>query len=207
MLVARDWGASFPFVVVHLDLDIGRTAFAAGFGGRGPFYTSPVASDPGPDPDMSLQPKPRYTFADYLADEVFAMTGASYRHNQIVANIVRHLGNRLADRPCTVLASDMRVRVEAGDLCAHPDVIALCQAPLFHDDCEGVLTNPTLIIEVLSRSIDGCDRGENLALYRLLPSLRQYVLISQDRAAVDLYTREADNRWELSAYTDSMRWL
>jgi hypothetical protein len=121
---------------------------------------------PNPSPDMSLKPKTNYSFADYLAaereaqdvkheylaGEVFAMTGASFRHNLIVANVVRHLGNQLAERPCTVLANDMRVHVEAMDLCAYPDIAGLCGEPSFYDEREDVLTNPALIIEVLSKS-------------------------------------------------------
>lgn len=164
---------------------------------------------------MSLKPRTDYRFPDYLvaereaqdvkheylAGEVFAMTGASFHQNLIVANIVRHLGNQLADRPCTVLANDMRVRVEAMDLCAYPDIVGLCGEPSFYDEREDVLTNPALIIEVLSKSTQGYDRGDKFALYRALPSLREYVLVSQSRVGLDLYTREADDRWMLTAYT------
>ena len=164
---------------------------------------------------MSLNPKTDSSFADYLAaereaqdvkheylaGEIFAMTGASFRHNLIVANIVRHLGNQLADRPCTVLANDMRVHVKAMDLCAYPDIVGLCGEPSFYDEWEDVLTNPALIIEVLSKSTQGYDRADKFALYRALPSLREYVLASQSRVGLDLYTREAADRWVLTPYT------
>ena len=164
---------------------------------------------------MSLNPKTDSSFADYLAaereaqdvkheylaGEIFAMTGASFRHNLIVANIVRHLGNQLADRPCTVLANDMRVHVKAMDLCAYPDIVGLCGEPSFYDEREDVLTNPALIIEVLSKSTQGYDRADKFALYRALPSLREYVLASQSRVGLDLYTREAADRWVLTPYT------
>ena len=165
---------------------------------------------------MSIQPQPYYSFEDYLATEracrdakheyvageVFAMAGASYNHSLITANLSRRLGNQLEAGPCTVLANDMRLRVELADACAYPDIVVLCERPVFHDSRRDVLTNATLVAEVLSPSTEGYDRGGKFALYRGLPSLRQYVLIAQDRPAVDLFTRQADGRWLLAAYTD-----
>lgn len=165
---------------------------------------------------MSVQPKPYYSFEDYLAAErecrdekheyvagqVFAMTGASFNHNLIAANLVRHLGNRLESGPCLVVAADMRLRIETADACTYPDVIVLCDRPSFHDGRRDVLTNPTLLVEVLSPSTEGYDRGGKFALYRHLPSLRQYLLVAQDRCAVDVFTRQPGDRWILDAYTD-----
>ncbi|WP_295432696.1 Uma2 family endonuclease [uncultured Thiodictyon sp.] len=165
---------------------------------------------------MSIQPKPYYSFEDYLATEracsdakheyvageVFAMAGASYNHNLISTNLASELRQQLKPRPCTVLANDMRLRVEVADACAYPDVVVLCERPVFHDRRRDVLTDATLVAEVLSPSTEGYDRGGKFALYRDLPSLRQYVLIAQDRPAVDLFTRQADGRWLLEAYTD-----
>jgi len=165
---------------------------------------------------MSIQPRSYYSFENYLATErecidekheyvageVFAMAGASYNHNLITANLVRRLGNQLDGRPCTVLTSDMRVRVATADACAYPDVVVLCDRPVFHDSRRDVLTNATLVAEVLSPSTEGYDRGGKFAIYRGLPSLRQYVLIAQDRPAIDVFTRQPDGRWVLDAYTD-----
>ena len=165
---------------------------------------------------MSIQPQPYYRFEDYLATErecldakheyvageVFAMAGASYNHNVIAANLIRRLGNQLEARPCTVLGSDMRLRVATADACTYPDVVVLCDQPAFHDRRHDVLTNATLVAEVLSPSTEGYDRGGKFAIYRDLASLRQYVLIAQDRFAVDVFTRQADGRWLLDAYTD-----
>jgi Uma2 family endonuclease len=164
---------------------------------------------------MSIQPKPYYSFEDYLAIErectdakheyvagqVFAMAGASFNHNLICTNVASELRQQLKTRPCAVLANDMRLRVESADACAYPDVVVLCDQPVFHDGHRDVLTNPTLVVEVLSPSTEGYDRGGKFAIYRGLPSLRQYVLIAQDRCAVDLFTRQADGRWLLDAYT------
>jgi len=165
---------------------------------------------------MALQTRPQYDFNAYLAAEreavdskheyvagqVFAMTGASYNHNVIVANIVRTLGNQLLERPCTVISSDMRVRISTADAAKYPDVIALCEAPQFYDGRHDVLLNPTLLVEVLSPSTEAYDRGGKFALYRGLESLQEYVLIAQERPSVEVFTRQADGRWLLSAYAE-----
>ncbi len=122
---------------------------------------------------MALQAQPEYTFDDYLATEretaeekhefvagrVYAMTGATYNHNLIAANLSRKLGNQLEARPCTVTTSDMRVRIETADACKYPDIVALCEEPRFYDGHRDVLVNPTLLVEVLSPSTEAYDRG------------------------------------------------
>ena len=130
------------------------------------------------------------------------MVGASFNHNLITANLARQLGNQLQSRPCTVLSNDMRLRIQAADACAYPDVVVLCDKPAFHDGRKDVLTDATLVAEVLSPSTEGYDRGGKFALYRGLPGLRQYLLIAQDRLAIDVFTRQPDGRWVLDAYTD-----
>jgi Uma2 family endonuclease len=166
---------------------------------------------------MSLQPKPQYSFDDYLAaerdcvdqrheyldGEVFAMTGASWEHNLIVGNLNRELSLALKSRPCFVLSNDLRVRVDRANLGTYPDVAVICGAPQFHDSRRDTVTNPILLIEVLSKSTEGYDRGGKFAGYRTLPSLRQYVVVAQDRRAVDVLTRETDQRWVLTAYDDA----
>ena len=165
---------------------------------------------------MSVQPRPYYSFEDYLAAErecvdakheyvagqVFAMVGATFNHNLITANLARQFGNQLQSRPCTVLSNDMRLRIQAADACAYPDVVVLCDKPAFYDGRKDVLTDATLVAEVLSPSTEGYDRGGKFALYRGLPGLRQYLLIAQDRLAIDVFTRQPDGRWLLDAYTD-----
>ena len=160
---------------------------------------------------MALKSKPHYGFEDYLTaeraqaevkheyvdGEVFAMTGASFNHNLIVLNLGSELRAQLKDRPCHVLPSDMRVRIEAANASKYPDLVALCETPRFHDGRNDVLLNPTLLIEVLSRSTEAYDRGGKFAIYRRLPSLKEYALVSQDRPMVEIYTRQGYGRWLL----------
>ncbi len=162
---------------------------------------------------MSTQPQLYDSFEDYLVAErecidekheyvggqVFAMTGASFDHNLITTNIARGLGNQLESGSCAVLVNDMRLRIETADACTYPDVVVLCNAPAFHDGRRDVITDATLLVEVLSPSTEGYDRGGKFALYRALPEFQQYVLVAQDRFAVDVFTRQPDDRWLLEA--------
>jgi Uma2 family endonuclease len=169
---------------------------------------------------MSLAPKHHLSFDDWLegeraslegrsefvGGEVFAMTGASVEHNAIVANIVRELGTQMKGRPCQVYANDLKVRIRSADAGKYPDLIALCGEHQFQDGRRDVLLNPSLIVEVLSDSTEAYDRGDKFALYRQIPSLQEYLLVSQHRVQVELYSRGEDGRWTLtdfSALTDS----
>jgi Uma2 family endonuclease len=160
---------------------------------------------------MGLQPKPYYTpeeylaleraapyKSEYLAGEIFAMAGASEEHNTIAANIVRGLGNQFQGRPYRVYVSDMRVRVSPAGLYSYPDVVAVCGPREFADAHHDTLVNPTVIFEILSPSTEAYDRGEKFAQYWRLASLTDYVLVAQDRARVEHFTRQGDG-WFVTA--------
>ncbi len=164
---------------------------------------------------MSLQPKPTLSFEEWLEGEraaregrsefvdgeVFAMTGGSLAHNAIVINISGELRNQMKGRPCQVYASDVKVLIRAANAGKYPDLVALCGEPELLDERRDVLLNPNLIVEVLSDSTEAYDRGEKFALYRQLPSLQEYLLVSQSRVGVELYTRGQDDRWTLTDYS------
>lgn len=136
----------------------------------------------------------------YWAGEVFAMAGASFAQNTIVANLVRELGVRLLDKPCAPLPSDMKVFVPSKPGFVYPDVSVYCGEPLFHDDERDVLVNPTLVVEVLSETTERFDRGDKLIGYRSVPSIGQVALVSQHERRVEVFTREGD-RWMLDDFT------
>ena len=119
--------------------------------------------------------------------EVFAMTGASFNHNLIVVNPVSELRSQLKNGRCRVLPSDMRVCIEAANARKYPDPVALCEEPRFHDQRHDVLLNPSLIVEVLSQSTEAYERGAKFAIYRRLPSLQEYAIVSQDRPLAEVY--------------------
>ncbi len=155
--------------------------------------------------------KPQYTPAEYLAmereanakseyldGEIYAMAGASRRHNLISLNVAGELRGRLRDRSCEVYAHDMRLKVRATGLYTYPDVVAVCGEPEFEDAELDTLLNPTLLVEVLSKSTENYDRGAKFEHYRTLPSLREVLLVAQDSPHVVHYVRQDDGTWLLT---------
>jgi Uma2 family endonuclease len=164
---------------------------------------------------MSTPPKPRLTPEEYLEieeaagykseyyhGEMFAMSGVSPEHDGIGANLIRHLGNRLADRPCVVHTSDMRVHTPATGLYTYPDVAVTCGRPEFlrRPGRTVTLLNPALIVEILSPTTEGYDRGKKFEHYKSIESLREYLLVSSDRMGATLYRRQAAEPWLLMTY-------
>lgn len=126
---------------------------------------------------------------EYVDGEIFAMAGASYEHNLIAGNLTGEIRAAFKDRPCVVLGSDMKVWMAAANTFAYPDLSGLCGRPEFHDERRDVYTNPAFIIEILSESTETYDRGGKFHRYQTLPSLQEYVLVSQHTVAVDVYRR------------------
>jgi Uma2 family endonuclease len=136
------------------------------------------------------------TKSEYSNGQVFAMAGASPDHNRLAFDAGVLLSTQLETRPCEVFGSDLRVKVEATGLYTYPDVSVVCGEPQFEEIAQvQTLVNPTVLIKVLSPSTAQYDRGTKWLHYRALPSLRDYVLISQDEYRVEHYTRQPDGRW------------
>jgi Uma2 family endonuclease len=136
--------------------------------------------------------------SEYYAGEIFAMSGASETHNLITGNIFALLHTQLRGRPYRVYMSDMRVKVSPTGLYTYPDVVAICGAREFDDVQRDTLLNPNVIIEVLSSSTEAYDRGNKAVQYRQLPSLTEYLLVSQEQMHVEQYIRQADGQWLFS---------
>lgn len=141
------------------------------------------------------------TRSEYIDGRVYAMGGASDPHNVIAGNIFAGLHARFRSRPCRVWQSDMRVRVTETGLYTYPDVAALCGRPEFADGHVDTLLNPAVLVEVLSPTTEAYDRGKKSAHYRRLATLREYVLVAQDRVQVERYTRN-DLGWFLTELDD-----
>ena len=133
---------------------------------------------------------------DYLDGEIFAMTGASLRHNLITSHLLANLHAQLLGGDCSVVANDMRVRVPSMELFTYPDIVVFCGPPELDDDHHDTLSNPVVLIEVLSASTEAYDRTTRFDHYRTLTSLRDYVLVAQDRPHVERYSRQSTHLWE-----------
>jgi Uma2 family endonuclease len=165
----------------------------------------PTTAEP-PEGSMATAHEQRFTPQEYLAREraardskneyingyLYAMSGASLEHNQIVSNLSREIGAQIRGRPCRILTNDMRVKVPETEMYTYPDAVIVCGKPALEDQHFDTLLNPTIIIEVLSPSTERHDRGEKWGHYRQLESLQSYVLVAQDSARVEMFTRQAD---------------
>lgn len=142
--------------------------------------------------------------SEYWNGEMFALAGASERHGAIVANLVGELRAAVKGHPCKVYANDLRLQVAPTGLYTYPDVLVICGPPEFSDDAKDMIRNPKLIVEVLSPSTEDYDRGRKFAHYRTLPSLMEYLVVAQNRPAVEMFTREQESperpepRWVLT---------
>jgi Uma2 family endonuclease len=141
--------------------------------------------------------------SEYYDGEVVAMTGASLRHNRIVANLIAALHGHLRRGPCEVLPSDMRVWNPVRRSYTFPDVVVVCGRPLLADEQRDVLLNPTLLIEVLSDSTESLDRGAKAEGFRRLESLQEYLLVSQREVRVERYRRYGERQWMLTEALDA----
>jgi Uma2 family endonuclease len=136
--------------------------------------------------------------SEYIDGQIYAMSGASRQHNRITIDVATLINVQLRGGPCELFANDMCVKVNDSSLYTYPDVVVVCGEAQFEDTALDTLLNPTLIIEVLSDSTEKYDRGKKFAHYQRIEALREYVLLSQDEARVECYTRQAGNRWILS---------
>jgi Uma2 family endonuclease len=132
---------------------------------------------------------------EYLHGHAYAMAGGTPSHGRLCAEIGRQLGNALAGRPCSVFTSDVRVRVAATGLSAYPDASVCGRLETDPEDPDAI-TNPIVIVEVLSPSTASYDRGAKAAHYRRLPSLREYVLVAQDEQRIEVH-RLVDAQWQI----------
>jgi len=135
---------------------------------------------------------------EYFNGEIFAMSGASRRHNIISLNIAARLHAHLQDRLPEVYTSDMRVKISRTGLYIYPDIVVASENPTFEDAEVDTLQNPILLCEVISKNTEDYDRGRKFEHYRTLPSLQEYLLVAQDRYHVMYYTRQSANTWLLS---------
>ncbi|HZS44713.1 MAG TPA: Uma2 family endonuclease [Blastocatellia bacterium] len=150
-----------------------------------------------PEEYLSLERSSEHK-SEYLNGQIFAMGGASPQHILIITNVVTQLNIQLRNRPCTVYSTDLRVRVSPTGLYTYPDIVVACEELVFADDQNDTLVNPTLIIEVLSPSTKDYDRGEKFEHYRSLRSLKEYLLIAQDKCHVEQFIKQDNGLWLLS---------
>jgi Uma2 family endonuclease len=137
---------------------------------------------------------------EYYQGEIFAMAGASFAHNQIVRNALSEIDQFLKDKNCRIFPSDLKVYIEANSLFTYPDLSIICDKPQFWGKRTDIITNPSVIIEVLSPATKDYDRGEKFMLYREIPTLKEYILISSTQMRLEQYIKQAPHEWKFVEY-------
>ncbi len=144
---------------------------------------------------------------EFCDGEIFAMTGASLRHNLIVSNIVTAFNNALRGKGCFVFPSDLKVEVDFDRHYVYPDVTVVCGEAETARGRNDVIANPRIVVEVLSRSTQDYDRGSKFKAYRNLPSLTDFVAADQYSPFVEHFRKEGPGLWtlrECSGLADSL---
>jgi Uma2 family endonuclease len=162
---------------------------------------------------MSTARKLKLTEAEYLArenasefrsefydGEVFAMTGGSIAHNRIKENLVGEIYTKLKGGKCQSFSSDQRVKVQETGFIAYLDIIIVCGEPKIDATDDHAIINPQVIIEVLSPSTQRRDRIFKFGQYQQIPSLKEYILVSQSEIDIEQVVRNENNRWEKSVF-------
>ncbi|MGK2910235.1 MAG: Uma2 family endonuclease [Sphingobium sp.] len=158
---------------------------------------------------MSALPKPRkLTVQEYFEldarnerrseffdGEMFMMAGTSWEHNIVVRNLAGELYIALRNGRCRVFFDNLRVKVDRTGLYTYPDLLIVCDKPEFAPENKDTLTNPKVVIEVLSESTERYDRTTKYRHYQQLPSLAEYVLVAQDEPSIERYVRQPDGSW------------
>lgn len=143
------------------------------------------------------------TRSEYVRGEIWGMAGAKPVHNLITLNIGGELRTRLKGKPCIAYSSDQKVQAGHRDAYFYPDVSVVCGQPILLDGTDDVITNPTLVVEVLSPTTQRYDKEAKFADYALLPSLKEYVLVSADRRLVTHSARQPNGQWLVTFYLDA----
>ncbi|MBX2970708.1 MAG: Uma2 family endonuclease [Cyclobacteriaceae bacterium] len=165
---------------------------------------------------IALYNKTRFTVEEYLKfekenpekheffkGEIFAMSGASPRHNVIFSNLFGELVTKLKVSPCKPYGSDLRIHIPENTLFTYPDISVICGDIVTSEADQDTAILPTVLIEILSPSTRNYDRGDKFKLYRDIPSLKEYALIDSESMLVEIYSINERGHWELTEYKSS----
>jgi len=137
---------------------------------------------------------------EFFNGEAFAMVGAGRNHNRINVNLTRELSYHFKTDQfaCDLFSNDMRVKIKGSY--AYPDIVIFCGDAEFEDNEFDTLTNPVIIMEILSDSTEAFDRGDKFAYYQVIPTLKEYILVSQKKYRIEQFILSDDNKWEYRSY-------
>ncbi len=149
-------------------------------------------------PEAYLEIERKAAFkSEYYKGEMFAMSGATRFHVRLSSNLDYAIQRSIDRDHCLIFVSDLRVHIPASGLYTYPDIGVVCGEERYLDDHFDTLLNPTLLIEILSKSTESYDRGRKFAFYREIESLQEYVLVAQDRKSIEVFYRNEQGSWSL----------
>jgi Uma2 family endonuclease len=137
---------------------------------------------------------------EYYEGQVYAMSGASWKHNVISKNINTAVLPFLKGKPCDMFGSDLRIHIPENTLYTYPDFSIICGKPETTDKENDTVVSPSAIIEILSKATRDYDRGTKFNLYRAIPTLTEYILIDSTKISVEIFTKQKDGKWILSEF-------
>jgi len=139
---------------------------------------------------------------EYYQGEIFAMSGAKVPHNAIASNLLVELGTKLKGKKCKPFNSDQRIHIPSNTLFTYPDISIICGEVITLNNDEWNALNPSVIIEVLSKSTKNYDRGEKFKLYRDINTLKEYILVDSESIHIEVFRLNEKKHWELEEYND-----
>ncbi len=137
---------------------------------------------------------------EYYKGEIFAMSGAKMPHNRIASNLLIAIGLKLKGKRCQPYGSDARIHIESNTLFTYPDISIICGEIITLNNDDYNVLNPTVIIEVLSKSTKNYDRGEKFKLYRDITTLKEYILVDSESIHIEIFRLNKNGHWELEEY-------
>ncbi len=140
--------------------------------------------------------------SEFYSGEMFAKARLRYPQMLILMNLIGLIGNQVKGSPCFVLSNDMRVKVPESSY-FYPNLIIVCGKPLFEDNVFDTLLNPQVILEVLSETKERFERSEKFHEYVNIVSLKEYVLVSQNKMQIQQFVRRSENHWDMRIFKDA----
>lgn len=138
--------------------------------------------------------------SEYHDGEIIPMTGGTTNHNSIIINLIANLKFGLRGKNYSLFTSDVRLWIPQNCRYVYPDIMVIQGEPAYQENNQTIVTNPLIIIEILSHSTQDYDRGGKFLSYRSIPSFREYILIDQYRYHIEQFAQNSKSKWELTEY-------
>ncbi|NET44894.1 Uma2 family endonuclease [Okeania sp. SIO2B3] len=137
---------------------------------------------------------------EYLDGKIISITGGTINHNEITGNLCAYLKFALKGKSYRVFIGDVRLWIPDYNLYTYPDIMIIEDKPIYHQGRTDTVTNPLIIVEVLSKSTANYDRGDKFKFYRSIPEFKEYILIDQYQLYIEQYVKTSEDKWEVTYY-------